>query len=107
MKTEGYVYVSTNKGMRGLVKIGRITGSVEQRAQSLSSKGVPFPFEIAFKMNVTDCVACEKFYGLRRYSKLSKSMTVDCPGFHAVTLIPTLPPVNVKSLYSPTSFELI
>lgn len=61
MKSEGYVYVLKNKSMRGLVKIGRTTGSVEQRAQNLSSTGVPFPFEVAFKMKVTDCVAAEKW----------------------------------------------
>ena len=47
--------------MRGLVKIGRTTGSVEKRAKDLSSTGVPFPFEVAFKMKVSDCVAAEKW----------------------------------------------
>ena len=55
VKTEGYVYILTNRGMRGLIKIGRTTGSVEKRAKDLSSTGVPFPFEVAYKMKVSDC----------------------------------------------------
>ena len=61
MKTRGYIYILKNDGMKGLIKIGRTINDPEQRAQQLSSTGVPFPFKVAYKMKVTDCKAAEKW----------------------------------------------
>ena len=43
----GFVYVLSNPGMPGLVKIGCTSKSVEERVKELNSAtGVPFPFAI-------------------------------------------------------------
>ena len=39
------VYVLKNEGMRGLLKIGHTTASVQDRMRALYGVGVPFPFE--------------------------------------------------------------
>lgn len=44
--SKGYVYILSNPSMPGLVKIGKTTRNVEQRAQELWQTGVPTPFVI-------------------------------------------------------------
>lgn len=39
------IYILTNAGMPGLIKIGLTTTSVEQRMKELCGTGVPYPFE--------------------------------------------------------------
>jgi hypothetical protein len=39
------IYIFTNAGMPGLIKIGLTTTSVEQRMKELCGTGVPYPFE--------------------------------------------------------------
>jgi hypothetical protein len=96
---EGYVYVLTNKAYRGLVKIGRTTNSVEERAQKLSSTGVPFPFEIAFKMKVTDCVACEKWL----HNKFSHKRVNDGKEFFRVPAREVI--ISLKEKVSPGTIK--
>tara|TARA_R110000850_G_scaffold72801_2_gene159941 strand:+ start:293 stop:826 length:534 start_codon:yes stop_codon:yes gene_type:complete len=52
-----YVYVLTNEAMKGLVKIGMTTRTVEQRVKELQSTGVPFPFEVAYSVEVPNSAA--------------------------------------------------
>jgi hypothetical protein len=55
----GYLYVLTNPGMPGLVKVGH--GSPRRRAKQLSTaSGVPFPFEVAAEWEVRDARRAEK-----------------------------------------------
>ena len=49
----GCVYVLTNDGMEGMVKIGFTTRSAEVRARELSTTGVPMPFAVAFESERT------------------------------------------------------
>jgi hypothetical protein len=42
----GYVYVLSNPGMPGLLKIGYTTNPVQERVQQLNTTGVPHPFAI-------------------------------------------------------------
>lgn len=55
------VYVLTNPGMPGLVKIGKTTrNSVMTRMNELYSSGVPYPYECEYAVEVDDCTAVEK-----------------------------------------------
>lgn len=52
----GYVYILTNKSLRyglfgqKLIKIGKTNREPDERAQELSSTGVPTPFEVAYAL---------------------------------------------------------
>ena len=55
------VYILTNPGMPGLVKIGKTTRQdVMQRMKELYSSGVPYPFECVYATEVDDCTIVEK-----------------------------------------------
>ncbi len=60
--TFGYVYVVTNPGMPGLVKIGKTTlDDVQTRlAQLYTASGVPFPFKLEFAGRVEDPTRVEQ-----------------------------------------------
>lgn len=58
--SRGYVYILTNESMPGLVKIGKTTRDVAQRASELNHTGVPFPFDVyAFEFS-PDCNELER-----------------------------------------------
>ena len=58
----GYVYVLVNEAMPSLIKVGKTTATVNDRAQSLSSAtGVPSSFNILKAYAVEDCDAAEAF----------------------------------------------
>ena len=59
--SRGYVYILTNEAMPGLVKIGKTTRSVEQRAAELTHTGIPFPFDVAFQVLSPDCSELEQW----------------------------------------------
>lgn len=60
--TSGQVYVLTNEGMPGFVKVGKTTSDAEYRARNLSSAtGIPLPFKVFKAYAVTDCDLAEKF----------------------------------------------
>lgn len=50
----GWVYVLTNEGMPGLVKVGYSGQDPILRARELSGTGVPYPSEVAFDTLVVD-----------------------------------------------------
>jgi hypothetical protein len=56
----GFVYVMINPAMRGLVKIGHSSGSVDTRAKGLRSTGVPDEFIVVYDELVTDCLYVER-----------------------------------------------
>lgn len=58
--SRGYVYILTNEAMPGLVKIGKTTRSVEQRAAELTHTGIPFPFDVAAQVYSPDCSELEQ-----------------------------------------------
>ena len=58
--TPGFVYALANRGMRGLIKIGRTSGDPIDRAKELShSTGVPFPFKVVHSVWVLNAAAAE------------------------------------------------
>ena len=50
----GWIYIVTNKGMPGLLKVGFTMRSPDIRAKELSHTGVPHPYRVAFSLRVTD-----------------------------------------------------
>lgn len=56
---KGYVYVLSNPGMPGLLKIGRSINGGKCRATEMDGTGVPFPFELEFECLFEDCVYAE------------------------------------------------
>lgn len=59
--SRGYVYILTNEAMPGLVKIGKTTRSVEQRAAELTHTGIPFPFDVVAQVYSPDCSELERW----------------------------------------------
>lgn len=57
---KGYVYILSNEYMPGIVKIGKTTRTVEQRAFELYQTGVPTPFEIVAQFLTPDCHELEE-----------------------------------------------
>jgi hypothetical protein len=56
----GYIYILTNPSMPGLLKIGKTTNSVGERAAELSSvTGIPTPFVVEYQWNTSDCDTAE------------------------------------------------
>ena len=56
----GYVYILSNPGMPGLLKIGMTRFEPTRRVQELSSAtGVPTPFQLVYYREFHDCVAAE------------------------------------------------
>lgn len=56
----GYVYILSNPGMPGLLKIGMTRFDPTRRVQELSSAtGVPTPFQLVYYREFHDCVAAE------------------------------------------------
>jgi hypothetical protein len=58
---EGFIYVLTNEGMPGWVKIGLTrSDDITDRLKQLYTTGVIFPFEIEYAARVPDCGHLEK-----------------------------------------------
>lgn len=58
--TKGYVYILKNPSMPGLLKIGKTTRSVQQRANELWQTGVPTPFAVVAEVLSPDCHELER-----------------------------------------------
>lgn len=59
--SEGYVYLLSNSAMPDLLKIGKTTRNVEQRATELWQTGVPQPFVVEEKVFSPDCNELEQW----------------------------------------------
>jgi hypothetical protein len=59
--SKGYVYILTNEAMPGLLKIGKTTRNVDQRASELTHTGIPFPFDVAESVFSPDCSELERW----------------------------------------------
>ncbi len=56
---QGIVYLLTNEGMPGLVKIGYTSGELVSRIRSLNNTSVPFDFECVYAARVANCLEAE------------------------------------------------
>ena len=50
----GCVYILTNPSMPGLIKIGKTTGTAQERANELYTTGVPNPFSVEYSILSND-----------------------------------------------------
>ena len=57
---QGWVYVLTNQGMPGLIKIGFTKNLPQQRARELYGTGVAYPFEVVYQVQCHQYQAVEK-----------------------------------------------
>lgn len=56
----GYIYIASNKGMPGLVKIGMTSKNPRDRLKELYTTGVPYPFHLLYEQRVKDPRHAEK-----------------------------------------------
>jgi hypothetical protein len=54
------IYALNNRAMRGLVKIGRRSGTIEDRMCALDKTGVPLPFECFADGEVDDAAKAKR-----------------------------------------------
>jgi len=57
---QGFVYVMVNQAMPGIVKIGRTARSTSDRANELSTTGVPHDFVVVYDQKFLDCIEAER-----------------------------------------------
>lgn len=87
--SKGYVYILSNPSMPELVKIGRTTRSVGQRASELWQTGVPTPFVVDHFVLTPDCEELEatmhnlfsecRVHGSREFFRITKDDIEDLP----------------------------
>ena len=83
----GFVYVLTNRGMPGLVKIGFTESLPEDRAKKLYTTGVPTGFEVAFRVTtsrprdveakVHDLLEKHRFDGAREFFHVDVQQAIE------------------------------
>lgn len=68
--SKGWIYILSNNSLKkDLLKIGKTTQTPEKRAAQISSRtGVPAPYVVAYKMQVSDCDTVELWV----HNRLSK-----------------------------------
>src|SRR3989304_8754805 len=87
----GYIYVLSNQTMKGLLKIGFTSQSVEVRVKQLSSAtGVPAPFEIEYYCLTLDPEDIEKKVHEQFSSKRINKEFFEIPLHEAVRFIDSL-----------------
>ena len=58
--SQGFVYVLINHAMPGIVKIGRTARATSDRANELSTTGVPHDFVVVYDQQFLDCIEAER-----------------------------------------------
>ena len=58
--SQGFVYVLVNQAMPGIVKIGRTARATSDRANELSTTGVPHDFIVVYDQQFLDCIEAER-----------------------------------------------
>ncbi len=58
--TDGYIYILSNKAFPNYIKIGSTMKDPRIRAHELTGTGVPFPYEVEFKILTKNCEILEK-----------------------------------------------
>lgn len=79
--SKGYVYILKNPSMPGLLKIGKTTRSVQQRAAEIWQTGVPTPFEVVDECYSPNCHELERWVhdqmAGKRVSEMREFFAVD------------------------------
>lgn len=60
-KPAGYIYIASNKGMPGIIKIGMTYKAPAKRLAELYTTGVPYPFVLEYQCRVPDRHKAERF----------------------------------------------
>lgn len=60
-KPEGYIYIASNQGMPGIIKIGMTYKPPAKRLAELYTTGVPYPFVLKYQCRVPDRHAAERY----------------------------------------------
>lgn len=60
-KPEGFIYIASNQGMPGIIKIGMTYKPPAKRLAELYTTGVPYPFELEYQCRVPDRYAAERY----------------------------------------------
>ena len=60
-KPAGYIYIASNKGMPGIIKIGMTYKAPARRLAELYTTGVPYPFVLEYQCRVPDRHKAERF----------------------------------------------
>lgn len=60
-RPEGYIYIASNQGMPGIIKIGMTYKPPAKRLAELYTTGVPYPFVLEYQCRVPDRHAAERF----------------------------------------------
>lgn len=60
-KPEGFIYIASNPGMPGMVKIGMTYKAPARRLAELYTTGVPCPFVLEYHCSVPDRRAAERY----------------------------------------------
>jgi len=58
--SQGFIYVLINQAMPGIVKIGRTVRSTNERANEISTTGVPHDFIVVYEQQFLDCIEAER-----------------------------------------------
>lgn len=84
----GWVYILSNKSLKGQVKIGYTTTHSTERASELQTTGVPTPFFVEYEVKSDDCERLEKSVHTqlknKRVAKNREFFRVDVPTAIAV-----------------------
>lgn len=84
----GWVYVFSNKSLKGQVKIGYTTTHPQQRASELHTTAIPTPFLVEYEVKTDDCESLERSVHTqlknKRVSKNREFFRVDVPTAIAV-----------------------
>lgn len=88
-KQDGWVYILSNEGMPGLLKIGFTTNTPEQRASELHQTGTPFPFVVEYKAHTPSPFSVEKqVHQKLKYCRVSASREFfKCDLYNAVEAV--------------------
>lgn len=107
-----WVYILTNKGAPGLLKIGFTDRAPELRAQELGATGLPFPYVVAYALQVFNGRAVERqvHASLRKHHvgkewfsctlAFARHIIDDVAGFSVSTSSPLVPGHALEHFFS-------
>ena len=103
VSVSGYIYILSNPSMKGLLKIGLSTRSVQERVAELNSAtGVPMPFEIEAYFVSSDPEAHEqKIHAMLAEYRVKGKEFFDVPFPKALRVVESVcnrPPVHSNTL---------
>jgi hypothetical protein len=87
MTIRGWVYIITNQGMPGLVKVGFSTKDPALRAEELNHTGSPYPYLVDYDMLVVDPATIEQKVHIHLKDSHAGKEWFKCSTQHAIAAI--------------------